>query len=67
VYEIDDPVIKEFLESFERPSTRNCHKTFLKLYLEWSCKTGQQLVAEKKADKDVTVEKSLLHLDGSFS
>jgi hypothetical protein len=49
VYEITDPVIKEFLDSIERPSTKNCYKTFLSKYLEWSGKTGQQLIEEKKA------------------
>jgi hypothetical protein len=61
VYDIKDPVIKEFLSSLERKSTYNCYKTFLKLYLEWSNKTGQQLLNEKKNDKDATVEKSLLY------
>lgn len=61
MYDIKDPVIKEFLSSLERKSTYNCYKTFLKLYLEWSKKTGQQLIDEKKNDKDATVEKSLLY------
>jgi hypothetical protein len=62
VYEITDPVIKEFLDSIERPSTKNCYKTFLSRYLEWSSKTGQQLVEEKKAHpEDGKVEKSLLN------
>jgi hypothetical protein len=60
MYEVKDPVIKEFLASIERKSTYNCYKTFLKLYLEWSGKTGQQLLDDKKNDKDATVEKSLL-------
>ena len=61
MYDIKDPVIKEFLSSLERKSTYNCYKTFLKLYLEWTKKTGQQLINEKKADKEATVEKSLLY------
>ncbi len=60
VYQITDPVIKEFLDSIERQATKNCYKTFLKLYLEWSGKTGQQLIEEKLAhSNDGKVEKSL--------
>jgi hypothetical protein len=61
VYEINDPIIKEFLDSIERPATKNCYKTFLKRYLDWTGKTGQQLINEKKAHPDDGfVEKSLL-------
>jgi hypothetical protein len=61
VYTITDPYIKEFLDSIERTTTKKCYKTFLKLYLDWSGKTGQQLIDEKKAHPDDGyVEKSLL-------
>src|SRR5665648_1220177 len=58
--EVKDSIIKEFL-AIERRSTYNCYKTFLKLYMEWSKKTGQQLLDEKKADKEFSVEQSLLY------
>ena len=58
---VADLAVKEFLDSLERKSTLKCYKISLKKYLVWSVKTGQQLVAEKKAHPDDGfVEKSLL-------
>jgi hypothetical protein len=56
--ELNDSVVNEFLNA-QKPKTRWTYKVFLRNYLEYTGKTGQQLLDEKKADTEFTVEKSL--------
>ena len=57
-YDIMDSVVNEFLNS-QKPSSRNTYKTHMKLYLEFTQKTGQQLLDDKKADTTFQAEKSM--------
>jgi integrase len=54
-----DPVIDEFL-SQQKKGTALTYKTNLKLYMEYKKLTGQQLLDEKRSDKDFNVEKDVL-------
>ena len=54
-----DPVIDEFL-SQQKKGTALTYKTNLKMYMEYKKITGQQLLDEKRSDKDYYVEKDVL-------
>jgi hypothetical protein len=56
--ELTDSTVNEFLNA-QKPTTRYTYRVFLRNYLEFTGKTGQQLIDEKKADTDFKVEKSL--------
>ncbi len=56
---IGDKVIDDFLYSQSKQGTLNTYKTIMKLYLTFTKKSGQQLLDEKKSDKDFQVENSM--------
>jgi hypothetical protein len=55
------PVVDEFLNSQTKEGTFKSYKTVLKQYLEYTQKTGQQLLDIKRNDKDFQVENSMLN------
>jgi hypothetical protein len=54
-----DPVVDELL-SQRKKGTALTYKTNLKLYMEYKKLSGQQLLVEKRNDKDYNVEKDVL-------
>ena len=50
MYDVTDPEVKEFLDSINKPSTRSSYKTSMKYYLEFTGKTGKELLEIKKAE-----------------
>ena len=59
MYTMDDPEVNAFLDSIVKYSTKSSYKTSMKFYLEYTGKTGKELLEIKKADKDFQVENSL--------
>ena len=57
---LKDKFVDEFLDSQTKSGTFKTYKTQMKQYLEFTAKTGQQLIDEKKSDKTFAVENSLL-------
>jgi len=57
---LNDKVVDEFLNSQTKEGTFKSYKTVLKQYLEYTQKTGQQLLDIKRNDKDFQVENSML-------
>ncbi len=53
---MSDPVIDEFLNA-QKKGTAKTYKTNLKLYMEYKNLNGQQLLDQKKSDKNYNVEK----------
>ena len=58
---LNDAVVDEFLNSQTKEGTFKSYKTVMKQYLEFTKKTGQQLIDEKKADTTFQVENSMLN------
>ena len=58
---LNDKAVDEFLNSQTKEGTFKSYKTVMKQYLEYSGKTGQQLLDEKKADTTFQVENSMLN------
>ena len=58
---LNDAKVDEFLNSQTKEGTFKSYKTVLKQYLEYTGKTGQQLLDEKKADTTFQVENSMLN------
>jgi hypothetical protein len=56
---LGDKAVDEFLDAQSRKSTFRTYKTQMKSYLEFTQKNGQQLLDEKRNDKDFQVENSL--------
>ena len=61
MYDVTDPEVKKFLDSINKPISRSSDKTSMKYYLEFTGKTGKELLEIKKTDKDFQVEKLMLH------
>jgi hypothetical protein len=59
MYTMNDPEVNQFLDSIVKYSTKSSYKTSMKFYLEFSGKTGKELLDIKKNDKDFAVENSL--------
>jgi hypothetical protein len=57
---LNDPKVDEFLESQTKIGTFKSYKTVMKQYLEYTGKTGQELLDIKRNDKDFAVENSML-------
>ena len=57
---LNDAVVDEFLNSQTKEGTFKSYKTVLKQYLEYTKKTGQELLDIKRQDKDFQVENSML-------
>jgi len=57
---LNDKAVDEFLNSQTKEGTFKTYKTQMKQYLEFTGKTGQQLIDEKKADTTFQVENSML-------
>ena len=57
---LGDKAVDEFLNAQTQQGTFKSYKTVLKQYLEYSQKTGQQLLDIKRNDKDFQVENSML-------
>ncbi len=55
-----DKATEDFLNSQTRTKTYMCYITHMKHYLNFTQKTGDQLVDEKKADKDFQVENNVI-------
>ena len=58
---LNDAVVDEFLNSQTKEGTFKSYKTVMKQYLEYTQKTGQQLLDIKRNDKDFAVENSMLN------
>ncbi len=58
---LNDPVVDEFLNSQTKAGTFKSYKTVMKQYLEYTQKTGQELLDIKKADTTFQVENSMLN------
>ena len=59
MYTVTDKEVAEFLDSITKYSTKSSYKTSMKFYLEFTGKTGKELLEIKKNDKDFAVENSL--------
>src|SRR5208283_1424215 len=59
MYTMNDPEVNAFLDSIVKYSTKSSYKTSMKFYLEFSGKTGKELLEIKKNDKEFAVENSL--------
>ena len=57
---LNDKIIDDFLNSQTKLGTFKTYKTQMKLYLEYTGKTGQQIIDEKRNDKNFQVEKNIL-------
>jgi hypothetical protein len=57
---LNDKIIDDFLNSQTKLGTFKTYKTQMKLYLEHTGKTGQQIIDEKRNDKNFQVEKNIL-------
>jgi hypothetical protein len=57
---LNDKVVDEFLNSQTKQGTFKSYKTVMKQYLEFTGKTGQELLDIKRNDKDFAVENSML-------
>ncbi|MGD0644113.1 MAG: hypothetical protein ABSA75_04340 [Candidatus Bathyarchaeia archaeon] len=60
MYTMDDLEVNQFLDSIEKPSTKATYKTSMKFYLDFTGKSGKELLEIKKADKDFKVEESMM-------
>ena len=58
---LNDKAVDEFLNSQTKEGTFKSYKTVMKQYLEYTGKTGQELLDTKTADKDFQVENSMLN------
>jgi hypothetical protein len=58
---LNDKAVDEFLNSQTKEGTFKSYKTVMKQYLEFTGKTGQELLDIKKVDKDFQVENSMLN------
>jgi site-specific recombinase XerD len=58
---LGDTAVDEFLNSQTKEGTFKSYKTVMKQYLEYTQKTGQQLLDIKRNDKDFAVENSMLN------
>src|SRR3972149_6038834 len=58
---LNDAKVDEFLNSQTKIGTFKSYKTVLKQYLEYTGKTGQELLDIKKADTTFQVENSMLN------
>lgn len=54
--DLGDKIVDEFLNAQTKKGTFSTYKCQLKQYLQWTGKTGQELIDIKKADKDFQVE-----------
>jgi hypothetical protein len=57
---LNDKIVDEFLNSQTKKGTFKSYKTVMKQYLEFTGKTGQQLLDIKRNDKDFQVENSMM-------
>lgn len=57
---LNDKAVDEFLNSQTKEGTFKSYKTVMKQYLEYTGKTGQQLLDIKRNEKDFAVENSML-------
>jgi hypothetical protein len=55
---MNDTAVNEFLNA-QKPSTAHTYKRAMALYLEYTAKTGKELLEEKKADTAFKVEASM--------
>ena len=58
---LNDKAVDEFLNSQTKEGTFKSYKTVMKQYLEYTQKTGQELLDIKRNDKDFAVENSMLN------
>jgi len=58
---LNDKAVDEFLNSQTKIGTFKSYKTVMKQYLEYTQKTGQELLDIKKADTTFQVENSMLN------
>jgi hypothetical protein len=58
---LNDKAVDEFLNSQTKEGTFKSYKTVMKQYLQYTQKTGQQLLDIKRNDKDFQVENSMLN------
>jgi site-specific recombinase XerD len=58
---LNDKAVDEFLNSQTKEGTFKSYKTVMKQYLEYTGKTGQELLDIKRQDKDFQVENSMLN------
>jgi hypothetical protein len=56
---ISDPIVEEFLSSQTKRSTYFTYSSHMKLYLEFTQKSGKELIDMKKNDTDFEVEKTI--------
>lgn len=56
---LNDKIIDEFLNAQTKLGTFKTYKTQMKLYLEYTGKTGQQIIDEKRNDTNFQVETSI--------
>jgi hypothetical protein len=57
---LNDKIVDEFLNSQTKEGTSKSYKTVMKQYLDFTGKTGQQILDNKRNDKDFEVENSML-------
>lgn len=57
---LNDKAVDEFLNSQTKLGTFKSYKTVMRQYLQYTGKTGQELLDIKKADKDFQVENSMM-------
>jgi len=50
MYDVTDPEVVQFLDSIPKYSTKATYKTAMKFYLDFTGKTGKELLEIKKAD-----------------
>jgi predicted DNA-binding protein (MmcQ/YjbR family) len=62
---LNDKAVDEFLNC-QKKSTFFTYKSGIKLYLEFTKKTGQQLLTIKENDKNFQVENSLFQFRSGF-
>ena len=59
MYTVTDPEVAQFLDSIPKYSTKATYKTAMKFYLEFTGKTGKELLEIKKADTNFKVEETM--------
>lgn len=59
MYTVTDPEVNAFLDSITKYSTKATYKTAMKMYLDFTGKTGKELLEIKKADTEFKVEDTM--------
>lgn len=59
MYTMNDPEVNAFLDSITKYSTKATYKTAMKMYLDFTGKTGKELLEIKKADTEFKVEETM--------